>query len=248
MSQPTWKLIANLGDVNPVEHGGYFVYIDETGVYDPEACLLIAPDETEIKTDTTTPENVYWEQGEWTEYRFSLERCTYDAANDILSDNKFHPDYPAWFAKPERERVERPQDTTYLQNIANSMGIEKAELIRLFCSENPIERAEAYRCIGEYHGLENLDSDPLTWTDSRKVKERFEKEIQFSKSAKTPVGAYRETPHKTINDILEIARNRAQKGENRHVILQDLIDGYELGWQSENHRLIESVLAENQIS
>lgn len=34
--QPQWRCIANLGDVNPIEHGGAFLYIDMTGVYAPE--------------------------------------------------------------------------------------------------------------------------------------------------------------------------------------------------------------------
>ena len=34
--QPVWKFIANLGDANPIEHGGYFIFEDLTGVYSPE--------------------------------------------------------------------------------------------------------------------------------------------------------------------------------------------------------------------
>jgi hypothetical protein len=26
MSQPQWRMIANLGDVNPLDHGGCFIY------------------------------------------------------------------------------------------------------------------------------------------------------------------------------------------------------------------------------
>jgi hypothetical protein len=33
--QPTWKCIGHIGDVDPIAYGGGFVYIDETGVYDP---------------------------------------------------------------------------------------------------------------------------------------------------------------------------------------------------------------------
>ena len=47
MSQPVWSCIANLGDVNPIDYGGYFVYIDTTGVYPPEAELLIAPSDND---------------------------------------------------------------------------------------------------------------------------------------------------------------------------------------------------------
>lgn len=163
MSQPKWKLIANLGDRNPIDYGGYFVYIDETGVYDPEAELLEVTNENDC------------EATEWSVYRFSLERCTLE--NGILSDNKYHKDHAAWFAKPERERAERPQDTTYLKNVADCMGMELEALQAMFCSDNPIERAHAYRCVGEYHGFENLDSYPLTFTDRAEVEARYAEEI-----------------------------------------------------------------------
>lgn len=135
MSQPVWKLIANLGDVNPIEYGGYFIYVDKTGVYGPEAELLISPDS---------------DNGKWGVYRFSLDKCTF--INGILSDNKFHPELSAWFAKP----------TTYLSNVANCVGGDVSGLIQWFCSDNPCERAMAYRCVGDYHGFENFDSYPLT--------------------------------------------------------------------------------------
>src|SRR5262245_19815580 len=79
--QPQWKLIANLGDVDPVTYGGFFVFVDETGVYDAEA--------------------EYWPEREEGEkqivYRFILEPCTF--VDGVLSDNKFHPNYATWFAK-----------------------------------------------------------------------------------------------------------------------------------------------------
>lgn len=147
--QPNWKVIANLGDVNPIEYGGYFVFEDTTGVYPPEAELLIAPDEDE---DGAT----------WLVYRFALDRCT--LIDGILSDNQFHPNFPAWFAKPESERVNRPQDTTYLSNVACCFSMELEELQRLFISDSAVERAHGYRAVGDYHGFVNLDSDPLTLT------------------------------------------------------------------------------------
>ena len=141
MSQPTWKCIANCGDVNPIEHGGFFVYIDTTGVYPPEAAKL------EANEGNT----------EWTLHRFVLEPCFY--TDGILSDNQYHKDHPAWFAKPESERADRPQDTTYLSDLCDD--ITEEELVRLFCSDDPLERAQAWRIVGDYHGYENLDSYPL---------------------------------------------------------------------------------------
>lgn len=78
MSQPKWVFVENLGDVDPLEHGGLFVYRDETGVYPPEMELL----ETDGK--------------QFEIHRVILDRCTF--INGVLSDNKFHPEMDAWFA------------------------------------------------------------------------------------------------------------------------------------------------------
>lgn len=155
MAQPKWKEIANLGDASPLEYGGYFVYVDETGVYEAEAEVLLEPCDDDRK---------------FTIYRFTLDRCTF--IDGILSDNKFHPEHSAWFAGSAAEQVERPQDSTYLSNVAETCDIPEANLIRQLCSADPIERAWAYRAIGEYHGWENLDSYPLR-LNKREIAERY---------------------------------------------------------------------------
>ena len=144
-AQPKWKFLTNIGDASPLDHGGFFIYTDETGVYPPEAEVVLLDDETD--------------DPHYTVHRFSLDRCTF--VNGVLSDNKFHPDHAAWWAKPEAEKADRPQDTTYMSGICASMDVEYDELVRLFCSDNPLELAEAYRCVGEYHGYANLDDYPL---------------------------------------------------------------------------------------
>jgi len=80
--QPVCKFLANLGDANPIEHGGFAVFVDETGVYAPECELLETPEETGRR--------------DWSVRRIICERCTF--INGVLSDNKFHPAKPAWFA------------------------------------------------------------------------------------------------------------------------------------------------------
>lgn len=142
-NQPKWKLVANLGDVNPLDYGGYFVYVDETGVYDPEAELLVEPSDDKYLV-----------------YRFPLERChLIDAIDKSVGDNKYHPRLTAWFSDS-------------LASIAESADIP--DIAKLLCSENPIDLAEAYHVIGNYHGFENLDSYPLTLT-------RAEAEARYSK-------------------------------------------------------------------
>jgi hypothetical protein len=42
-NQPSWKCICNLGDATPLEYGGAFLMIDETGVYDPELVVWDEP-------------------------------------------------------------------------------------------------------------------------------------------------------------------------------------------------------------
>jgi len=155
MSQPVWECIGQLGDANPIDYGGYWIFRDTTGVYSPEGELLIAPDE---------------ENGEYKIYRFDLEKCTF--IDGILSDNKFHPDKSAWWAKTEAERKVRPQDTTYLKNIADFTDMEVEDLVSDFCSDDILDRARAYQSVGDYHGFDNLDHDPLTMT-LRAVKARF---------------------------------------------------------------------------
>jgi hypothetical protein len=155
--QPEYKLIGNLGDVNPLDHGGKLVYVDTTGVYDP--CM-----------EVIEPNKADGEILSWTVYRFNLEKCTF--TDGIVSDNKFHPLHSAWFAKPESEKVNRPQDTTYLSNVASYGGVEVDELIEWLCSDFVINRAEAYDLIASYHGMENFDSYPLT-LNRAEVEERY---------------------------------------------------------------------------
>lgn len=58
--QPNWKCIGHVGDVDPIAHGGGFVYVDETGVYGPEMTWFEpAPDEEWHKTEGKTPLQVY---------------------------------------------------------------------------------------------------------------------------------------------------------------------------------------------
>lgn len=140
-NQPDWKCIANLGDRSPIEYGGYFVYVDQTGVYPPEAEWLEAPEDD----DTGIP---------WELYRFILEPCTYVAG--VLSDNRFHPDHPVWF-----------QDELWA--VANTIDSTAEILISQFCSADPLKRAEAWRAIGQHYGFYELDSSPRRFSHRFKV-------------------------------------------------------------------------------
>lgn len=75
-AQPQWRCVAQLGDANPLDYGGFWVFVDDTGVYPPEA-EYYSPDD-----------NRAW--------RIVLDQCTH--INGVLSDNRFHPELQAWFA------------------------------------------------------------------------------------------------------------------------------------------------------
>jgi hypothetical protein len=143
-NQPKWKCVAQLGDANPREYGGYWVFVDETGVYAPDGEWLVVPDDEEKTQEAQA-------------FRFPLELCTFQEG--VLSDNKFHPLLPAWFAK-------------HIASIASTNGMTELDLINLFCSTDPIKRAEAYRALILSLGAFELDQYPLSLT-AEEVEDRY---------------------------------------------------------------------------
>lgn len=139
--QPKWKFVVNLGDANPLEHDGFFLYTDETGAYPPELEYL------QRQCD-----------GSWQIYRIVLERCTYQ--NGILSDNKYHPEFAAWFAE-------------YIPEIASSASVSEIELISNFCSNNPILLAQAYLDTTGYFGWYEFDQYPSQVKDEQELRQRY---------------------------------------------------------------------------
>lgn len=147
-SQPNWKFLANLGDDNPVDYGGFFIFKDSTGVYEDEAVLLQSPD------DDDSPEG-------WKVYRFIIDKLK--IVDDYLVPDNYDaswphplPQYDEWFNKD-------------LISVAETMGLDEDELREAFTSDNPLERAQAYLAIGYYHGFDNLDSDPLNFETRSEV-------------------------------------------------------------------------------
>lgn len=149
-AQPRWRVIENLGDVNPIEHGGFFVYRDLTGRYPEEAEIWEPPESDESRARGYV-------------YRLILERCTY--VDEILSDNEFHPDFPAWFASD-------------VDQAASSVGLDRDELVRSLCSADPIDRAFAYRELVALHGPFNFDEDPLRLT-TEEARRRYGADVEY---------------------------------------------------------------------
>ena len=112
------RLVAQLGDVNPIDHGGYFVYGGERP----------AAERLELLGDNDPDRGAVG----WEVYRFDLDAC----------EESWH-DLPA---------------------VASYVDSTEEELRRLLLSSDPVDRAQAYRAIGDYHGFDNLDSYPIRLT------------------------------------------------------------------------------------
>lgn len=158
--QPKWKLLANLGDVNPIEYGGYFVYVDETGAYDAEAERLEPPMDDVDEDDPSA---------RWEVRRICLDRCK-------LVEDDDHRVYvvPVRYDASWPYPVSRYAEwfTEALASIAEFVDTTVSDLRTNLCSEEPVRRALAYQAIYDYHGWDNGDSYPLTLTRAE-VEERY---------------------------------------------------------------------------
>lgn len=152
--QPIWKKIGTVGDVNPLDYDGGFIYEDETGVY---------PAELEYIARTG--------KDSWKVFRWPLDRCeavTVDGKT-LLVPFGFptradlpHPitDYDEWF-------------NSDLESAAASMSRNVDEFRADLCTENLNMRAAAYLDLALYHGFENFDSYPLTFASRKELEARY---------------------------------------------------------------------------
>jgi hypothetical protein len=139
--QPVWEFVANLGDVNPLEYGGYFVYRDATGVYPEEGEYIIAPE---------------GDSEEWIVYRFTLDRCK--QIDSFLVPFAWDPSWPHPLADYQEWYVGE------LADVANVTGEDPDELRAHLCSEDPCKRARAYESMGLYFGFHEFDEYPFHLT------------------------------------------------------------------------------------
>jgi hypothetical protein len=137
--QPVWKYLGNLGDVHPLDYGGALVYEDKTGAYEPELVLFDGVSPCERTTVT----------------RIVCTPCR--VTDGVLSDNKFHPLHPAWFADK-------------LPGVAETYGMDVDELTAILCSSDSLELAEGYRILSGYFGEFEFDQypDKMTRTEIRR--------------------------------------------------------------------------------
>lgn len=127
------------------------IQVDETGVYAPEM---------EVAQDC--------ENGTFEVFRFSLDRLKRDEESGFLIPFGWDESWP-YGASVYREWFDRD-----LARVADSIGSKVADLRTALCSDGTNDRAWAYEAIGGYHGFVNLDSDPLTLTESE-LDARWEK-------------------------------------------------------------------------
>ena len=157
--QPNWQLIVNLGDVQPIDHDGYFVYRDTTSGYTEEAEKLFANYDIDG-------------QDTWTVYRIILDRLkeARDSAGQVylvplrFDETRPHPvsHYDEWFHRD-------------LAKVADFAGTTTQEMRDMLCSDDAIKRAIAYENIYAYHGWENGDSYPLIFNTREEVEARYAK-------------------------------------------------------------------------
>ena len=142
-SEPNRKCVGMFGDVNPIEHSGGYIFLrDDLTAY---AEYIEPPSDDAIRPL------------EWTVYTVILDKCTY--INGVLSDNPFHPDYPAWFADD-------------IGSVAGRIGADADDLRERLCSDDPKTIASAYVDLTDYFGWDEFDQYPFVLS-GREIRARY---------------------------------------------------------------------------
>lgn len=160
-----WRVLANLGDVDPIECGGFFV------LHPPEREGSLT--EIEILEEPTQdpPYDGEPDTRVWTVYRLLNDRIFRLTDKDpeypagALGDNVYHPYLAVWFSDKVPE-------------VARFIGYadDGEELRDLLCSADPIDRAAGYQSLVAYFGPYEFDQYPRTLT-AAEVQERY-REVQ----------------------------------------------------------------------
>lgn len=142
--QPDWKFIANIGDANPAEEGGVFLYEDKTGVYAPEAEIL-------------EPRR----HGVWKIHRVVLTKCTFE--DGVLSDNPFHKDKPAWFAGKIGSTINTCDHPDIIAHLCGDDIIDRARAYQSLWEYHGLENFDGYPLtldpLAERYTLNELGRD-----------------------------------------------------------------------------------------
>lgn len=158
------KYLGNLGDVNPIEHGGYFIYqtTRDNGEIEYHAEKLDSPEEDILGAT-------------WRVYRFTLDRQKLVRLESMdrpyLVPYSWNDTYPHYISKYEEWFVKS------LGEVASYVGSTKKGLELVLTSDDPLQLAWAYQCIGDFHGWANLNADCFLLT-KKEVKQRYQKELK----------------------------------------------------------------------
>jgi uncharacterized protein YukE len=146
------EVIQSFGDVDFVEYGGQLLVRDENGGLYLEA--IEEPEEGEAE--------------EWTIYRTDIDQLkkvpkggkVFLVSSSYRSDWS-HPvsSYDEWFSK-------------HIDEVADTSGMDSKKLVKMFCSDDPVDRAEAYITLASHFGWYELDQYPLRLS-RKEVEERY---------------------------------------------------------------------------
>lgn len=148
-NQPVWEYVGNLGDNSPIDHGGFFVFRDKTGVYEAEA-EIYDPEERKV-------------------WRFTLEQqVKYPEGLVAL----------CWVKNPLRIKSGEPPEGRAngewwfdsIDSVCLFCDVERGDFIDRICSDDPLERARAYRDLVHYHGEEEFDQYPIRLKRAEAIK------------------------------------------------------------------------------
>ncbi|NCC40917.1 MAG: hypothetical protein EOM21_16010 [Gammaproteobacteria bacterium] len=134
-NQPVWKVIHNLGDATPLEYGGAFLLVDETGVYAPELIVWDEPTMNGVPISnlySTDAEDVAARMG-WELYN---RIDSYGSGETIFLYRKpdgiarIETDCADWEELLEREGVDpEPQYTVYRFSVERLYRVEDEDRI-----------------------------------------------------------------------------------------------------------------------
>jgi hypothetical protein len=164
MTQPKWKFVDNLGDAHPLEYGGIFLYVDETGEYPPELERLEPPcddhrcEGAEFAWGTKASED---EEHEAACEHYEVTRVVLEPLQEVrdedtmhLVDGRYKADWPHPVASY------RPWFADDLASVADSAGAEVSELRTQLLAEDAKQRAYGYLMIAQHHGWGALGGEP----------------------------------------------------------------------------------------
>lgn len=170
-NQPKWKCVGHVGDIDPIAHGGGFIYQDETGIYPPELAYFEPSDDGEWeRLQEKTPLTIY---------RVSLEPPRFKTLTEEGKSRGLH--HTRELPPSERGKTWEWYNEWFvdkLSDVATTNGVTPLRLLRELFSKEPQQRALAYWELILYFGPDEFDQYPLQTTEGEAY-ERYEMEMRL---------------------------------------------------------------------